>query len=406
MKILLCHNHYQQPGGEDQVFQDERWLLESHGHDVIAYTRHNDEIGAKASVRTGLGAVWSRAAYREVRDLLCRRRPDVMHCTNVFPLISPAVYYAARAEGVPVVQSLHNFRLHCVNGFLLRDGAPCEACVGRAVAWRGVMHGCYRDSRAASAVVAATQSIHGMLGTWRRRINLYVAVSRFAREKFIAAGMPAEKIVAKPNFVHPDDGPGDGGGGYVAFVGRLSPEKGIGVLLEAWSKITSPLRLKIVGDGPRRSEVENAARRNPRIEALGRRPLPEVLDIVGGARLLVMPSIWYETFGRTVVEGFAKGTPALVSRLGAMRELVEEGRTGMCFEPGNAADLAAKVMELDSDEDRLQQMRRECRSQFESKYTAEANYRQLIAIYERAGAPQDGLQSVGDDAPALVETHS
>jgi glycosyltransferase involved in cell wall biosynthesis len=386
MKILLCHNYYQQPGGEDQVFHDERDLLASHGHDVLTYTRHNDELKTRGSLRVlspAAGAVWSRRAYRELRELLRRERPDLMHCTNVFPLISPAAYYAARAERVPVVQSVHNFRLACVNGYLLRDRAPCEDCLGKTFAWKGVAHGCYRESRAASAAVATAQSLHRVVGTWRRAVRMYIAVSNFAQRKLVQAGLPAEKIVVKPNCVYPDQGPGDGSGDYAIFVGRLSPEKGLNTLLAAWSKLTVPTPLKIVGDGPLLGEVQQAAQRDARIQPLGRLPLEQVLQVVGGARFLIMPSIWYETFGRTVIEAFSKGTPAIVSRMGAMQELIDEGRTGLCFTPGDPGDLATKAESLLSANGRLTAMRAACRDEFEQKYTAEANYRQLITIYEQ-----------------------
>lgn len=384
MRILLCHNHYQQPGGEDQVYRDERWLLESHGHEVQALIRHNNAIPEMSGPRVALNTLWSTAAYREALQLIRRFRPDVMHCTNTFPLISPAVYYAARSEGVPVVQSLHNYRMHCTTGYLLRDGAPCEACHGKLFSWPALRHACYRNSLAATSVVVGMQTLHRCLGTWHKAVNLYITCSHFAREKFLQAGLPKEKVVVKPNFVHPDCGIGDGQGQYAVFVGRLSPEKGIETLLSSWQNLTLPIPLKIVGDGPLHDRVLAAARHDPRIECLGWQSLEKVLELVGSASMLIMPSVWYEIFGRTIVEGFAKGTPAIASRLGAMAELVTHERTGLHFNPGDPTDLAAQVTRLWEDETLRQSMRCNCRQEFESKYTAAANYKQLLEIYQQA----------------------
>src|SRR5262245_48164919 len=194
MRVLLCHNYYQQPGGEDQVYRDERWLLQSHGHEVLDYVQHNNAIHEMSGPRLALTTLWNDATYIEVRELIRRQRPDVVHCTNTFPLISPSVYYAAQSEGVPVVQSLHNYRLECANGYFLRNGAPCEACHGKRFAWPALVHACYRNNRAATGVVAGMQTLHHVIGTWRNTVSLYVTCSEFARDKFVSAGLPAEKV--------------------------------------------------------------------------------------------------------------------------------------------------------------------------------------------------------------------
>ena len=173
MKMLLCHTFYQQRGGEDHSYEAEAALLESRGHDVVRFTMHNDEVQRLSRWSVASGAVWSQRAYRMVRELLKRERPSVMHCTNLFPLISPSVYYAARAEGVPVIQSLRNYRLVCVNGFFYRDGGVCEECLEKPVGWPGVVHACYRNSRAASAANVAVASAHrapGHVGSGRHAV--------------------------------------------------------------------------------------------------------------------------------------------------------------------------------------------------------------------------------------------
>jgi glycosyltransferase involved in cell wall biosynthesis len=380
MKFLLCHNYYQQPGGEDQSFAAEARLLESRGHDVVRLTRHNDAIEQMSGLGVAARTLWNRQVYAEVRALIRRERPHLMHCTNTFPLISPAVYYAARAEGVPVVQSLRNYRLLCPNAQFLRDGRVCEDCLGRSVPWPGVLHGCYRGC-GASAVVAALNAGHRLLGTWTRAVDHYFTLTEFARRKFIEGGLSADRIAVKPNFIDPDPGLGRGQGGYAVFVGRLSTEKGVETLLAAWRQLRRPVPLKVIGDGPLAELVQAAARADQRIEWLGRRSPDDILQQVGEAACLVMPSIWYETFGRTIIEAYSRGTPVVASRLGALAELVEDGRTGLLFRPGDAADLAAAVERVLAEP---AGMRQAARSEYEAKYTAAINYRQLMAIYVRA----------------------
>jgi glycosyltransferase involved in cell wall biosynthesis len=393
VKVLLCHNYYQQPGGEDQSFAAEARLLEAHGHDVLRFTLHNDSIREMGRADLARKTLWNGDIHDELRRLIRRERPDVMHCTNTFPLISPAAFHAGKAEGVPVVVSLRNYRLLCPNALFLRDGRVCEDCLGKSVPWPGVLHGCYRDSRAATAVVATLLTLHRTIRTWTRAVDLYFTLTEFARRKFIEGGLPADRIVVKPNFIDPDPGTGTGRGEYAIFVGRLSPEKGLETLLHAWGRMSDAPGLKIVGDGPLAEQVQAAAARDSRIEWLGRRTPAEVLDLVGEAACLVMPSIWYETFGRTIIEAFAKGTPVVASRIGALAELVDDGRTGTLFTPGDPADLAAKVLSLLADRARLAQMRDAARQEYEEKYTAERNHRLLTGIYERAMASRVGVAS-------------
>jgi glycosyltransferase involved in cell wall biosynthesis len=386
MRILVAHNFYKQPGGEDQCLAAELAMLRAHGHEVIEYCLRNDSIDSMSRWRVAAGTTWSRSAYREVRELLRARRPQVAYFINTFPLISPAAYYAARAEGVPVVQALHNFRLLCPNALLFRDGRVCEDCLGKSVPWPSVVHKCYRASRAASATVATMLATHRALGTWRDAVDVYIALTEFSRRKFIEGGLPAEKIVVKPNFIYPDPGPGSGKGGYALFVGRLSGEKGVATLFRAWKELAGSVPLKIVGDGPLEGIVADAATKNAAIQWLGRQSLDEVYALIGDAMFLVLPSECYEQFPRVVIEAFAKGTPLLASNLGAMAELVDNGRTGLHFEPGNAADMAAKAGRLLAAPNELLDMRQAARQEYEEKYTAESNHQALMAIYERAGA--------------------
>jgi glycosyltransferase involved in cell wall biosynthesis len=391
MKVLLCHNHYQQPGGEDHSFEDEARLLETHGHEVVRYTLHNDAIAEMGRVGLAVRTIWNRAVYRELRELARRHRPKVVHFTNTFPLISPAAYYAAKAEGIPVVQAVRNYRLLCSNALFLRDGLPCEQCLGRRVALPAIGHKCYRDSRAATTVVTGMLAIHHAAGTWRRKIDLYYTPSEFARRKFISGGFDPDRIAVKPNFVSPDPGEGSGGGGYAIFAGRLSPEKGLTTLLESWLRHAPPMRLKIVGDGPLAPIVKDAVARCPQIEWLGRQPLQRTLGLIGEAEVLIFPSLAYETFGRSVIESFAKGTPVVAADNGAAAELVEDTVTGYHFVTGDARSLAQRVGQMVR---QCGTMRSAARAEYLRHYTADRNYQVLMNIYRRAACHQDSVEGL------------
>lgn len=384
MRITVAHNYYQQPGGEDASFEAEVALLRAQGHHVATYTAHNDAIGAMNPLAVAGKTVWNRDCYRSLDTLFRRGSFDVAHFQNTFPLVSPSAFYAAKANGVAVVQSLRNYRLICVNGLFFRNGRVCEDCLGKQVPWPGVVHACYRDSRAASSVVGGMLAFHGLRGTWSNMIDVFIALTEFSRQKFIEAGLPAEKIAVKPNFVTPDPGVGDGGGKYALFVGRLSPEKGVGTLLKAWEAIGSRLPLKIVGDGPLMDTVKRAAERSRgAVSWLGRKAPAEVYALMGDAALLVFASEWYETFGRVAIEAFAKGTPVVAAQFGAITEVVRHGDTGLHFHPGDADSLAAQVDWVLSHPSELARMRRSARAEFESKYTAAHNYQKLIEVYQR-----------------------
>lgn len=384
MRILLAHNFYQQPGGEDASFAAEAAMLRDHGHDVVEYSLSNHSIPGQSLVGIAARAIWNERTYRDLRRLMRERRPQVAHFTNTFPLISPSAYYAAHAEGVAVVQALRNFRLLCPNGLLFRDGSVCHKCVRKRVAWPGVVHACYRDSRAATAAVVAMLGAHRALRTWEDAVDFYLTPTEFSRLQFVAAGFPAARIAVKPNFVLPDPGPGPGAGGYALFVGRLSKEKGVGTLLSAWETLHEEVPLRIVGDGPEAPAVEQAAAACSGIEWMGRRSSAEVLALVGDASFLVFPSEWYETFGRVVIEAYATGTPVIASRLGAMTELVADGRTGLSFEAGSVPDLVRVVRALARDPARLSEMRHAARREYDERYTADRNHGILMAIYARS----------------------
>jgi len=383
-RILIIHNRYRLAGGEDRVVEAEVDLLRTHGHKVFVYTDNNDRIAELGTVRTALDTIWSRASARRVATVIKESRVDLCHFHNTFPLISPASYYAARWAGVPVVQTLHNYRILCPGSLLMREGQVCETCVGRKLLWPGAIHRCYRQSYAASAVSAVAISFHNYLHTWSDKVDRYIALGEFGRHKFIQGGLPAQKIVVKPNFVHPDPGAGDGRGGYALFVGRLSPEKGLSTLLDAWSNHPAFPDLRIAGEGPLASLVHEACVRTPRVKWLGPLSRAETFEQMRNARFLICPSTWYECFALVVVEAFACGLPVIASSLGALPELIRPEQTGLLFTPGSASDLSAKVQWALEHQDSVANMRRNARLEYENRYTAQRNYQMLNAIYRDA----------------------
>ena len=378
LRILLVHNYYQQPGGEDQVFTAEADMLESRGHRVIRYVERNSRIANRNAVSAAVDAVWSSKSVRSFSDLLHRHKPDLVHFHNTFPLISPAAYYAVQRNDVPVVQTLHNFRLLCPGATLFREGRPCEECIEKKSLRPAIVHACYRASRPATAAVATMLTVHRAIGTWRRKVDLYIALSEFARRKFIEGGLPASRVVVKPNFVSPDPGVGDGSRQYALFVGRLSVEKGIAVLASAWREL-SQIPLIVAGDGPL-SGMEWPCGAT----WIGRQPREKILALMREAYVLIFPSECYETGPLTVLEAFACGLQVIASNLGSIAERVTHQRTGLLFNPGDAADLARKVRWAFEHPDAVEGMRAAARREFEEKYTAETNYKMLIGIYEEA----------------------
>ena len=384
MKIILCHNFYRQAGGEDRVLADEERLLRDHGHEVVRFTRDSKDIRGQGNLQLAIGAVWNRKTAAGLREIVRRERADVVHFHNTVPLISPAGYYGARKAGAAVIQSLHNYRMSCPKGTFFRDGQVCEQCAGRFFPWPSIRYGCYRESRAGSAALSTMLATHRFFKTYANAVDAYIAMSQFSRQKLVAAGLPAEKIELKPNFVAPDPGPGPGTGGYAMYLGRLSPEKGVDVLLNAWSRADRSIPLKLVGNGPLAEQVRAAADENSNIEWLPGQDDDQVQAIMAEAVFLVMPSVNYEGFPKTIVEAMSLGTPVVASKLGAMGELIDHGRTGLHFEAGNAESLAEIVSAAPAELGRFAEMRAAVRAEYEQKYTAETNYARLAEIYETA----------------------
>jgi glycosyltransferase involved in cell wall biosynthesis len=384
MKLLIAHNRYRYPGGEDEVFCRESELLRSAGHHVTTYVRDNREISERhllQSLRVGLRTLWAWDSAHDLRRIVRHENPDLVHFHNTFPLISPAAYYAYKREGIPIVQSLHNSRFMCPAAVLSRKGKACEDCVGKTVAWKGIVHACYHDSRCQTAVVAGMLAFHRFVATWQEQVDAYIVFTEFFLQKFIAAGLPREKVFVKPHFLNADPGVKRESGNYALFLGRLAPEKGVPTLLKAWQKLKHiPLRIR--GEGPLAKEVDQFKRDNPLAETVPVLSREECFDLIKGARFLVWPSAgYYETFGLVAIEAYACGTPVIASRSGAMQELVEHGNTGLHFEPDNAGDLAAKVEWAWAHPTEMKAMGMAGRQEFLNKYTAARNLDSLERIY-------------------------
>lgn len=389
MNILQVHNRYRRPGGEDTVLANEARLLRDDGHEVHLLEAHNgaqDPVGLLARIRLASGTVWSISGSRAMSEALARLKPDVVHVHNTFTQFSPLVLRTATAQGVATVQTMHNYRVACANGLFLRDGLPCEKCLtdGRLQA---VKHGCYRGSALGSAVVTLTGALHLQLGTYAGRGLRVVALTEFARTLLLRSGIDDRVLRVKPNFVYPAAPhlaqlPRDL---RVVFVGRLAAQKGVDLLLEAWSHLRRPgWTLELIGDG----ELRPADSDLPvNVRCLGWLAPAEVMARVASARFLVMASRSYETFGMVLLEAMSVGTPVVVPRLGAMAELVTDARNGLTFDAGSPTDLAAvldRAMGLPQDE--WKGLSDGAKQTYLHKFSPQANLRQLLSVYQEAVA--------------------
>lgn len=385
----MLHNYYQDAGGEDIVFAMESALLRSQGHEVTEIAANNSEISSVGRLRVAAKAVWAPDWHRLVAELLRHKSFDIAHVHNFFPLVSPSVYFAFNKARVPVVQTLHNYRLLCPAGTLLRSGSPCHDCVGKSYPWPGVLHACYRDSHLGSAATATMLGTHNLLRTWSRRIDQYIALTDFAKNIFVRGGLPETKIAVKPNFIHPDPAVrsvSDTRSGAL-FVGRLSNEKGLSTLVDSWSRLGGLVTLTVVGEGPERNALEASVQKAGLAKVITFRGVverPELMTMMSNAQFLVFPSEWYEGFPLVLAEAFACGTPVIASRLGAMAEIIDDGRTGLLFESGDPQDLEAKIRIALQNLSLLREMGTHCRTQYENEYSAAKNYDRLIEIYVRA----------------------
>ena len=389
LSILQVHNSYRPGwGGEDTVVALEADLLRRHGHKierVSAWTGELEGADWRKLAAAGFGTVWSFRGYSAVKEAIRRHSPDILHVHNTFPLLSPSVFWAAATEGVPVVQTLHNFRLTCANSLLLRRDLPCQKCVGR-FPWPALRYRCFRQSFLQTAAVTSQNAVHRWLGTFQKKVHAYIVLTDFSREIMLRSGLPQDRVFVKPNFSPEQDEPTAARLPRVIFAGIISRFKGLHLLLEAWTRLApAGHQLMIFGDGPDRPELEARYRGNPSIVWCGVQPRNKVIQIVGESRWLALPSLAYENFPMAVLEAFSVGTPVIVPDHGAFAATVTNRKDGLLFSPGNAASLAVSLGDaLSATEADWREWSLNARQEYLAEYTDRANYSKLMSIYQQA----------------------
>lgn len=407
-RILLVHNYYQIPGGEDTVVANEKKMLEDHGHEVLLYTRDNKELNSFTifqKLMLPLNTVFSFKTYREVCHIIRKYRIDIVHVHNTLNLISPSVFYAAFSCKVPVINTLHNFRLQCPAGTFYRNHHVCEDCMKYGVSC-SVKHSCYRGSKLQTLASALTIWLHRLMGTYKK-VN-FICLTEFNKKKLLELNhgkrkvIDEQKVFVKPNFT-PETGCCDCRSvntglsnkvnnktkgrdeEYYVFVGRVEEIKGIRLLVKAFEK--NGQRLFIVGDGNDSDKIKAYLHKKNinNIMMLGRQERDAVNEIMAHAKAVIVPSLWYETFGMVVIEAYACRTPVIAADFGNAGDLVEDGRTGFKYQQdsSDALNLAVERME-GLDQADYEQMRQAAYNEYLERYSTEKNYEILKRIYERA----------------------
>jgi glycosyltransferase involved in cell wall biosynthesis len=377
LRILIVHNRYRLSGGEDTVVATETALLRSFGHEVEEYYEAND---SPFGVGDFPNAIWSFHTTQRLQSVLRRFQPSVVHCHNLYYRITPSVYWLCYWLGIPVVQTLHNFRYGCVNARLSREGEPCELCLSKWGRIYGVLHACFQESYLRSAALGISNELHEVLGSFTVPVSKFISLSHYACSKHVLAGIPKRKLVVKPNCVYPDPGVKEQGGSFCLFVGRLESDKGVQVLLRAASLIPH-IPIMIAGEGPLEGEVRQAASTLRNLRYLGPVSHTQVLDLMKAARFLAFPSLAYENFPMTIGEAFSVGLPVVASRRGAAEEIVQDSVNGFHFKPGSPASLASSLRGVWEETDTLARMGAAARVSFEQQYSGECTSRKLCAIY-------------------------
>jgi len=380
MRVLLGHCFYRTsaPSGEDSVYRNEKKMLESNGIEVIPFEKQNDDLEGLdffGKVRSGFEYVWSKNAFQETTKLIDQYKPDLAHFHNIFPQMSTSVHAACKTRGIPVVQTLHNFRFICPSALLQRNNAPCDLCVKGSL-MNSIKHRCYRDSVVATLPLASMITVNRAQKNFENNVNTYIALTEFSKQQFASAGLPAEKLTVKPNFVHNTNHPEFNLGDYILYVGRLTQEKGVLSLIEACKNLKN-IPLKIVGDGGLRRQLEDTViSEKLNVEILGYRNNDEVLSLLDGARFLVLPSECYEGFPVTICEAFSRKKIVVGSRIGNIDAIIQEG-----------GDMSTVISEMWQDTKNIQLMSETAYAEYQQRYNPESNHKQLMAIYNQLLSP-------------------
>ncbi|MDY3959064.1 glycosyltransferase family 4 protein [Romboutsia timonensis] len=382
--VLMAHNYYQVPGGEDTVFHNEVNMLEKNGHKVTKYTRHNDEIksGVLSKLKLGIDTIFSFKTYKEVKKLIDENDIDVVHVHNTLPLISPSIYYAARAKKVPVVQTIHNFRLLCPGATFTRNGEICEDCISKGLG-QSLKHRCYRGSLAQTFMMYAMVKFHRIIGTYDK-IN-YITLTEFNKNKLLNLVKDESKIHVKPNFVERRDKVERVLKDYFVYIGRLDDIKGINFLVEAWTKINENIDLYVIGTGPEEERIKDFINKNKinNVKLLGFMKREDAFDIIKNSRAVIIPSKCYEGFPMSIVEGFSLGVPVIGSRLGNIEAIIKDGYNGVLFEKNNKINLKEAIEHLFYNKDLNEKLSYNAYNTFIKYYTDKQNNYELEIIYKR-----------------------
>lgn len=396
MRIVIAHNRYRSvaPSGENRVVDTECEALTGHGHEVIRFERDSDEIETWPAARKATlpaRVLWNPASRRDLLDLLNRERPDVVHLHNTFPLLSASVLRACREASVPVVATIHNYKLACASGDFFRDGRVCHDCA-QGSPLPGLLHGCYRGSRVATAPVAAAVAAHRQ--AWRSLVSAYVFISGAQRELLGGLDLPPERVFVKHNLIPRRlVSPQAGREPAVVYAGRLDAAKGVRLLMAGWDHYLAlrgdrpgepPLRLVIAGSGPMDTEVGDWAKTRPSVKLAGLVDRDHCVKLMATARAVVLPSTWEETFGLTAVEAMAASTPPVAAAHGSFPELVTAGTDGVLFRPSDPSALAEVLADIESDPERYLKLGTNARETYEKRFNPERNLRQLEDIYRYA----------------------
>lgn len=391
MRVLLAHNLYGSaaPSGENQVVEIERALLQSRGHKVEVFSRDSDEIRSQGfwGVLKGAAATpWNPWSARAIRQAVSDFEPDIVHVHNTFPLISPSIFHALAGARVARVLTLHNYRLFCPAAIPMRSGQVCTECLDQRSVLPALKHGCYRNSRLATLPLSLNVALHRGLGTWTHQVDAFIALSDFQRQRMVNAGLPTERVHVKPNFYpgNPAVVPWEQRKPYVVFAGRLTAEKGVTTLIRAWQLwgMNAP-ELRILGDGELLAKLTQMAAGLP-VRFMGQVSAADAQQQIADARMLVLPSEWFEGFPMVLREAFAFGTPVAVSDLGPLPSIVKHGESGVVFKAANPEALLQEIRRAWVTPGLLPVLGIGARAEYEANYTEESNYKSMMMIYERA----------------------
>lgn len=386
MRILIVHNRYKIRAGEDSVFFKEVKLLREHGHQVLTWIVDNRELDASnplQKLKLAINTTWSWSAHHTMKEKIREYSPEIVHVHNFMPLLSPSIFYACQSMGIPVIQTLHNYRLGCPLSYYSREGKICELCRERSLL-ESIRLKCYHNSRLETASIAIMLQVHRWLQTWKRVVDGFIVLSEFQYYKMKELGIPEEKMYLKPNFVERKEVTTQNHefGSYYLYVGRLTEEKGIHLLLESFQLSESKYPLIVVGDGELKEVVISAAQDNPMIRYEGTQTPQQVKQWMGSAIALLFPSLWYECLPMTILEAYCCSLPVISTDVGVMLNMVQPHKTGLIISPPLSTAMAEAISWIEANAQNWVTLKYNLLKEFNQIYFADSNYKQIINIYQ------------------------